>query len=211
MSGVEIIGLISAAIEGLKICREIYKTIKDTKDLPEAFHDVNKQLPLAQSTLEAAQRAAEDATAAGNGDPDILTTEGESMLAAVSVCTKKVEDLKKIFRKARDLREDGKPLRKGYRAAVEKLGGTNHQVEELMRGVLDSIISLSSNQVFRLATHDDIDKINEALEELAAVEPSAGPFAHMGSGNINTQFGDGDMFNVNDGGTVNRAGHINVG
>lgn len=219
MSGVEIIGLISAGIEGVKICREIYKTIKDTKDLPAAFHEVNKQLPLAQNTLEKAQQAAEAAASAGNNGLNSLSSEGESMLAAISTCNKKIEELKKIFRKARDLREDGHPFRKGYRAVVEKMGGTNHRVEELMRGILDSVLSLGANQVFRLATRDQVDKINQAIEALDAVEPSVeenkhatgNMFSHTGSGNINSQFGDGDMFNVNSGGNVNKAERMNVG
>lgn len=216
MSGVEIVGLISAAIEGVKICREIYKTIKDTKDLPEAFHEVNKQLPLAQNTLEAAQQAAQEAATTGNSN---LAKEAESMRATISACSKKVEELKKIFRKARDLREDGHPFRKGYRAVVEKMGGTNHRVEELMRGILDSVLSLGANQVFRLATRDQVDKIKQALDALDAVEPSieenkhatGNSFTHMGSGNINNQFGDGDMFNVQEGGTVNKAESMSVG
>lgn len=219
MSGVEIIGLISAAIEGVKICREIYKTIKDTKDLPAAFHEVNKQLPLAQNTLEKAQRTAEEAIAAGNAGANNLANEGESMLATISTCSKKIEELKKIFRKARDLREDGHPFRKGYRAVVEKMGGTNHRVEELMRGILDSVLSLGANQVFRLATRDQVDKITQAIKELGEVEPSVeeshraggNTFTHLGSGNINNEFGDGDMFNVKSGGTVNKAERMNVG
>lgn len=219
MSGVEIIGLISAAIEGVKICRQIYKTIKDTKDLPEAFHEVNKQLPLAQNTLEGAKRVAEDAIAAGNGSSNNLANVGESMLATISSCAKKVAELKGIFRKARDLREDGHPFRKGYRAVVEKMGGTNHRVEELMRGILDSILSLSANQVFRLATSDQVDKINQGIKALEAVEPSVegnkhamgNSFVHLGTGNINSQLSDGDQFNVNSGGNANKAERMNVG
>lgn len=214
MSGVEIIGLISAGIEGVKICREIYMTIKDTKDLPEAFHEVNKQLPLAQNTLEKAQQAAEAAAAAGNNGLNSLSNEGESMRATISTCNKKIEELKKIFRKARDLREDNRPFRKGYRAIVEKMGGTNHRVEELMRAILDCVLSLGVNQIFRLATGDQLDKIKQAIDALDEVEPSFEGAVirstHFGSGDMNSQFGDGDMFNVKSGGTVNKTQRTSV-
>lgn len=228
----EILGLISAAVEGIKRNRIIYETIKDPEELPEAFLEVNKQLPLAQSILEAAQTAAHAAANAGNNN---LADDGESMLARISSCNKNVEELGQIFRKMRDsveerhhLREDGhlredennlpedekslpedeknlpedeNHFRKGYRDIVKKLGGEDHRVEDLMRGILDDLQILVNNQVFHLAIQDQFDKIDQAREALNVVKTSVSEnnqeagslFVH--SGNY-SQFGDGDMSNV---------------
>ena len=118
-------------------------------------------------------------------------------------------------------RKDGHPLRNGteYRTNVERLGGTTPRVDALMRDVRDNAVSVEANQVFRLATQDQVDKMKQMLEAQGVVKVSAqesnlaagNTFIYAGSGNLNLQFGNGDMFTVNSGGTVNKAQRMSVG
>lgn len=185
MSGVEIVDLIAAAIADVKICSEVYKLIKDMQDLPVAFREASKQLPLAQSTLEAVQRAAQDVTNAGKDDPSNLANDGESMLMTISSCKNKADELKEIFRKTHDLREDWHLFRED---------GTDQRVEALTRSILDNLLSLCANQGFRLATQDQVDNIKRAniKQALEAVDTQA--IQDNLSDELNRLFGSNDMF-----------------
>ncbi|KAL1860553.1 hypothetical protein Daus18300_009186 [Diaporthe australafricana] len=210
----EIVALIGNAIEGVKLCISLYNAIKDMNELPAAFHEVSKQLPLVQSTLEGAKQAAQDVAVPANADPRNQSFDDQkAMLTTITKCEKKVMELKEIFRKARDTYEDdqGRSFRKAYHAVVDKLGGIKHRVEDVMRDILNEILSLGANQVFRLATSSQIKEIKQALDALEGVEPSmeeskqagGNSFTHWGSGDITGHLGQGDMFTVK-GGTVNR-------
>lgn len=195
MSGVEILGLISAAVDGVKISRIMYETIKDRKDLPDAFHEINKQLALVQSTLEAAQKAVKYTV---NADNNHLANELVSFVGTIAGCNKKLEELDATVRRTREMIEDGNPFRKPYRA-FERL--ENPRLEALTRDILDDILSLRANQVFHLAIQDQVDGIHQALEALKVVEPSVEEGKEeAGSLSVHSssysQLSDGDMHNV---------------
>lgn len=202
MSGVEILGLFSAAVDGVKISRIMCDATMDTEDLPEAFHEVNKHLELVHRSLEAAQKAVQDIVNAGNNH---LANELVSFVATIAGCNKKLEELKETFLKLHEFGEGRHPFRKRYRAVVERLGGTNHRVEALTRDILDDILSLRANQVFHLAIQDQVDDIHQALEALNVVEPSVEEgeeeFGSLSvhsdsSTDSSSQSSDGDMHNV---------------
>lgn len=195
MSGFEILGLISAAVDGVKISRITYETIKDTKDLPDAFHEINKQLVLVQTTLEAAQKAVQDTVNASNNH---LANELVSFVGTIAGCNKKLEELEATVRRTREMSPDRNPYHKRYRA-FERL--EKPRLEALTRNILDDILSLRAKQVFHLAIQDQVSGIDQALEALKVVEPSVEEgkeeaeslSVHSGS---YSQLSDGDMHNV---------------
>lgn len=90
---------------------------------------------------------------------------------------------------------------------VESQNGPNKQNEALMRRIQDNGLSFDANQALRLATPDQVAKANQALDSLAGKIT----LIYSGSGDLNIQFGDGDMFHVNSGGTVNKAERMSAG
>lgn len=56
MSGLEIVGLISAVISIIEAVEIIYNGIRDTRNLLWAFREVVKKFPLVRDTLRIAER-----------------------------------------------------------------------------------------------------------------------------------------------------------
>lgn len=84
----------------------------------------------------------------------------------------------------------------------------------------ENYLSLDAGQIFRLTNQDQADKINQAVKARALdmTEHSGKDKRHglaagftficLGSGNLNVQFGNGNMYNVSSGATVNKAEHM---
>lgn len=90
---------------------------------------------------------------------------------------------------------------------VQRQDGPNHQIEALKSRILDNGRSFDANQALRLATPDQVARANQALGSLA----DKVTLVYSGSGDLNIQFGNGDMFHVNSGGTVNKAEQMSAG
>ncbi|KAK7732571.1 hypothetical protein SLS63_004826 [Diaporthe eres] len=94
-----------------------------------------------------------------------------------------------------------------HEVSCDKKDGSNNRNEALTRRILDNNLSFDANQALRLATPDQVAKANQALDSLAGKIT----LVYSGSGDLNIQLGNGDMFHVNSGGTVNKAEHKAVG
>lgn len=55
MSGVEVVGLISAIIGIIGAIENVYNSLRDAKNLPQAFGEVAIKLPLIWNTLQIAE------------------------------------------------------------------------------------------------------------------------------------------------------------
>lgn len=94
-----------------------------------------------------------------------------------------------------------------HEVSCDRKDGSNNRNEALTRRILDNKLSFDANQALRLATPDQVAKANQALDSLAGKIT----LVYSGSGDLNIQLGNGDMFHVNSGGTVNKAEHKAVG
>lgn len=105
------------------------------------------------------------------------------------------------------------PLPNGYCANVEKPSSTSHRVEGLTRNIQDNSRSFGANQALRLVPRNEVDKLDQGPGAVGPfVEENKGiTFIYSGGGDLNIQFGNGDMFHVNSGGTVNKAERMSVG
>ncbi|KAF6810205.1 hypothetical protein CPLU01_15360 [Colletotrichum plurivorum] len=217
MSSTNIPSHITAAIQGISFCIQAYDTIRDTDELPIAFQAVSEGLPLAHNTLTL---AAEQATAS-NASPQDL----EVVRSTMDATRKKTRELESIMRKIRDSRlESGESSTLlAYQSIVLKLGGKDHAVEALMREVLLSVKELSSSPAFLMMMAEQIRRVEEAIDRLAAMEPSykderpvsSRDSFHAG-GDINANTGTGVYYNmkgrsrignVGNGGTVKNSYH----
>jgi hypothetical protein len=194
MSGIEIVSLIAACIDLTKTAIDAYNAVKHFKDLPEAFKEVSNKLPLVEQILQDAKTQLASATP--NNE---LSAKMEPLLKN---CEKKVTELRDIFRQLSKAQK--KTVSGLYRTIVLKLGKES-RVEELMKHILEDIQVLVASNALKSEMQNQIAKIREAIEELTRVKPSipdqvfesgAGGFRHDGRGDLNVQYGDGDMNNV---------------
>ncbi|KAJ0293010.1 hypothetical protein CBS470a_002211 [Colletotrichum nupharicola] len=152
------LSVISSTIGIIGAVASAYETIKKIQNLPKAFDEVNKNLPLVRDVLQ-------HPSVAENSD---------SIREAIKTCHDKVELLQKIFAaleekcKDRDAAKTWKRARAWYREAMR--GMQADRVEGLMKEILDSMRILAMSQVFSL--NDDLDEIKEAINSLSKVEPS---------------------------------------
>jgi chromosome segregation ATPase len=158
VSVVGIVGAISATC----------KTIGKITDLPKAFDQVRRHLPLVQKTLDDARERLESTT--------LTDDQRESIFETVNHCADKAKELKRVFdtletkcKQDQDAKSWDK-VRTWYRDALRGIKG--HRVESLMNDILEDVKRLGLHEMFRLATQEDVKDIKKALEELSKVEPS---------------------------------------
>ncbi|KKP06487.1 hypothetical protein THAR02_01445 [Trichoderma harzianum] len=160
MSGIEIIGLISSIITLVDTAGQIYKAIKNAENLPPAFEEAARRLPLIHSTLKVAQ--------------DRLTKTGdtatfEALKPTVENIKKQAESLTNILQEIA-LHPNGSKLHR-YRVVVRRLG-KGSQVEDLMKSMLGDVQLVAENQAIRAATEA---QMTELLEQVQALSPMASP------------------------------------
>ncbi|KAI5459654.1 hypothetical protein BGZ63DRAFT_388455 [Mariannaea sp. PMI_226] len=206
MSGIEVVGLIAAIIEITDSIVEVYAAIKDLRDLPNAFQEVNKRLPIVEIILQSARSHAENAA----------DYEAQALVSLLKSCKSKADQLLEIFKRIDDSKD--KPVVSVYRKLVVKIGKKG-RVEVLMTNILRDVETLTSYHVFRGSTKDQVEKVKEAILELAQVEPSmpdshfeekAANITHNGRGNIYSNCGPGNFKHV-DGHNFEAKGDIHFG
>ncbi|KAK1585471.1 uncharacterized protein LY79DRAFT_268892 [Colletotrichum navitas] len=149
-----------------------YDTIKHIKDLPKAFAEVGRNLPLVKETLDLAQQALD----ADRPDEDVQG----AIQPALAECLKRARTIKDIFSEI----EPGRQNEKGgarewsvfvrfYRKKVVPFGKA-HKVEALMRDILSKLKVLAIHHVFKAHAESlgQMEKLEGAIKALAEVEPS---------------------------------------
>lgn len=195
MSGIEIVGLIGSCITLFEASIKAYNAIKDLKGVPDAFEEVIKRLPLVEGTLSDAKAQLDEAA--------IDEALASKTIPILESCQKKAGELKKIFEEL--AKSKGGKISSAYRRAVGLV--KEHRVEDLMQDILRDIQVLVGNQTLRLATKEQVELLQKAIEELSQVKPSipdskfasaAGGINNWGKGKQNIALGDGDIID-NDG------------
>ncbi|KAI8317189.1 hypothetical protein K4K59_011101 [Colletotrichum sp. SAR11_240] len=156
------LGFIGTAIKS-------YNIIKEIKDLPEAFKEVERQLPLVESILiDLMKRLA-----------SCKTTDADEMMLAdqILLCEKDAKTLNEIFEKlAEKCAEDQNDTktwakaRAWYREALQ--GMKARQVESLLKKILGRVKLLALNELVGMNSH--LDHITEAIDRLSKVDSSLG-------------------------------------
>lgn len=190
MSGVEVMGLISAVISIIDISSKLYVAIENTGNLPEAFKDVARRLPLARDTLQITEERLKKSEVDGH----TYTT----INIIIKSCKDKAERLRDILT---DLAaQPGASRIERYRLAVRRLGRES-KIEELMKSLLEDVQLLAANQAVKAVGEDRIDELMVAIQELSQVPPSLpdGPvFTYHGTGDQISNTGSG-IQNINKG------------
>jgi hypothetical protein len=182
MSGAEflaVVGGISAIIGIVDTIADIYKTVKDTHGLPEAFSVINGRLSTVKIILEMAKK-------------HINTVKDEAVCKGikhhVDQCETNAKALRDIFEEVKP--SDGAWKLERYHKAV-KAKGKGHKVEALMTNILEDIDLLSSYHGMNTATKDQQMEILAAIKELAEVQPSVPDSEFYEAGVTMNQSGSG--------------------
>ncbi|KAM0549869.1 hypothetical protein ACHAPJ_009116 [Fusarium lateritium] len=213
------LSVIASIISILGAIKGTYKTIESIKDLPEAFRVVEKNLPFAQNILKIARNRLEAREDGGNEIPEHERNAVQSILES---CERSADALKTILKQLEDkcLKERSEKnwakARGWYRIALQY--SKRKRVETLMEEVLSGVEKLIQQEIFQLATTEDVDKLKqdlmEAIKGLSEVEPSIDDPELDNMGGVHAeqyigQNGHGQQ-NINQGGTsTNLSGKYN--
>ncbi|KAK1976059.1 hypothetical protein LZ30DRAFT_693138 [Colletotrichum cereale] len=169
-----------------------YDTIKHIRDLPKAFAEVGRNLPLVKETLDLAQQALD----ADGPDEDVQS----AIQPALAECLKRAKTIKDIFAEIEPGRQQDKGGGAGggsarewsafvrfYRRKVVPFGKA-HKVEALMRDILSKLKVLAVHRVFKARAESlgQMEKLEGAIRALAEVEPSLPDSEFDGAGRPGT-------------------------
>jgi N-terminal domain on NACHT_NTPase and P-loop NTPases len=196
MSGIEVIGGISAVIGIIDASIKIYNSARKDLKLPETFKVVGRRLPIILDTLQTCENHLEpikDSMAA-----DVC----EALEKILDGCDEKARKLREIFEKVIPLKED--EWEKRYLKIFKRLGKGN-KVEELMISITEDVQLVVNNHAVKSATPEQNTKLGDIVKEMKSVkssipeEESSGMAFNSGGGaqtnNINT--GSGQQINNN--------------
>ncbi|KAF9872634.1 hypothetical protein CkaCkLH20_09813 [Colletotrichum karsti] len=197
-SVVTLIGAISAS----------YDTVGKIKDLPKAFDEVKKSLPIVQKVLEDTRKRLQTVQTALDDHNKQL------VIQTVQQCEEKATILRDIFdkleRKCKEDRDADTTWSKAkawYREALR--GMKAHRVETLMKDIMGRIKALAMNEL--LSLHDDVDVVSSALAELSHAGSSLEDWEFEMGGNHATQVNEsgahGQQNNTQGGSHVMNSGY----
>ena len=188
MSGAEvtaILGVISSIISIVDGTKKVFEAAKGTNGLPEAFREVAGRLPIVESILGSAKQNIEE-----NG---VKNDSRKGVENIVEACKKKAEKLRELFNKVVP-GEDASRMER-YRKAL-KVPGKGHKVEKLMQGILEDVNLLIGEKGINSASKAQQEQILKAIEEIAAVAPSAAEQEIQQTGFTNSNYGSGTQNNA---------------
>ncbi|PNP80378.1 hypothetical protein FNYG_05977 [Fusarium nygamai] len=175
MSGIEVVGLVSAIVGIVEAIGKVSKTLRDAKDIPRAFNEVAERLPLVRDTLQSVESHISHATEDGVY---------EAMKKVLENCREKAEQLQEIFRAVAPSERISRIKR--YSLAVRRLG-KGSLVEILAKGMMEDAHALVLAHSAQAATESQVMELSEAIRELSTIEASlpdesAASQMHYGSG-----------------------------
>ncbi|KAH7008187.1 hypothetical protein EDB80DRAFT_430302 [Ilyonectria destructans] len=164
------LSIVASVIAVIGVLKGAYKTLDNIKDLPKAFSEVKKNLPLVRKILQDVRDKLEDSEVL------IPDDERESVLAILQPCDKSATILKRIFgeleeRCRKDQAEKNwTKMRAWYCTALRRTKA--NRVESLMNEIMSGVQKLGWNEIFNLSKSQDMEDLKRAIKDLSEVEPS---------------------------------------
>ncbi|KAF5614963.1 wd40 repeat protein [Fusarium sp. NRRL 25303] len=182
------LSIIASVVGILGAIKATYKTIQQIKDLPEAFKEVEKNLPLVHKILRNARNRLEEEKEQG---VEISEDECEAVLAVLKHCEISAVTLKQILEELEakcnkeNNENDWKKAREWYRMALQY--SKKKRVETLMEEIMSGVEKLVWRETFQLATSENVQSLRDAIKGLSEVEPSIEGFELESLGVINAE------------------------
>ena len=173
MSGLEVIGGISALIGILDTCIKIYQRAQQDLKLSETFRLVALRLPVLLDTLQTCKSHLEPVQ-------DTLPEEVcEALEKILEACDDKAGKIRSIFEKVIPGESHG--WEKRYLKLLKR-PGKGKKVEELMLSLTEGIQLVVNNHAVKSVMPEQNTKLEEIVRELQSAEPSV--LAEEGSGMV---------------------------
>ena len=197
MSGLEVIGGISAVVAIIDSCVKVYGSGQKDLRLPEALNVVARQLPILSDTLLTCKHHLESRKS--SIPPDVCN----ALEKTLASCKEKAGRLQTIFETV--ITQEGDGWKTRYRKILNRFGKGN-AVEELMKVITEDVQHVVHNDAVRSAQPEQTQQLNSILEELQSLKPSVvdedGSFIRTQNNNT----GHGQQFNIE-----NMSGNVNWG
>lgn len=182
MSGVEVVGLISAIIGIIDTSIKIYNAFKSASGLPSSLHDVASRLPLIQETLQIAK----------DGMVNVQSELSlKNMTSCLESCQQKAEKIKLIFSNLAVLNNSARIFRlyNAWRATTKA-----EKVATLSKEISEHLQVLTANHAIQAATRSQMDEVIAKLDPGRANSRGVSvSFSNWGSGRVITHSGVGDQ------------------
>lgn len=195
MSGVEVLGAITAVIGILESSIKVYDSVKRDKKLPETLKIVRSRMPVILDTL---QKCAKKLRPNEHSMPTDICDALENILFA---CEEKAETLEKIFKNVIPAEADSWER---YLKVVRRVG-KGKQVEELMEALTKDVQLLVNHDAVSSATPEQNDQLEHIVEEMQSLRSSIAEEQHQplrfesggGAQTNNVNSGSGQQINNN--------------
>ncbi|KAH6990079.1 hypothetical protein EDB80DRAFT_729454 [Ilyonectria destructans] len=188
-----------------------YKTIDKIANLPKAFEEVKRNLPVVESIFFGMKERL--------GKRNLLDEQSQAILNSIKPCEDKFRELQRIIDvvktefEADQHARDWARVRYAYHKALGRVKAL--RVESLMKDIFKGIEKLAQVQMFELVTQDDLEAIENALKRLENVEPSLEVSELDSTGNNYASQsvaanGTGHQYNTQGGAVFNGSNNINA-
>jgi len=207
MSGLEIVGGISAIIAIIDATVKVWQRAQQDVTLHETFQTVARRLPLLLSTLQTCHDQL------NNAEETLPADVIESFTKIVSKCKAEARQLRDIFEDTVPGENAGRIER--YKAAVKSIG-KGKTVEQLLKSISEDTRELADYYVIRSTCPELLARLDELIRELEKMDSSmpedlARNFYNSnnsGQQNISTgnvhHSGQGDLHTYGGVGTINQ-------
>lgn len=165
MSGIEVIGLISAIITIVERSSKLHSAIATYRGIPKAFSEVAQKLPLVRDILQSVKRHIEQ-----HGTNEAI----QAIRSIVESCQAKAARLNTILE---EFVPDANASRlKRHKLSIRKYS-KGSQVESLIKGLLEDVQLLAGHRAVRGATEEQVNDLSKAVQNMSLVPlppPDAG-------------------------------------
>lgn len=188
MSGVDVIGGISAVITIIDVSLKIYHDTRKDLKLPQTFEIVVHKLPIIRDTLQKCKSHLVSI------QDDISADVCAALEKIIDSCDDKATNLRQIFEKVMPGEHDG--WKKRYTKIVQRLGKGN-KVEELMLSITQDVQLIVNHHAVNSAMSEQNAELENIIKEMKSVQSSASE--DESPGNIFNSGGGAQTNNVNTG------------
>jgi hypothetical protein len=163
MSGVEVIGAISAVISVIDASIKVYESAQKDLKLSETFKTVGNRLPILLDTLQTCKihlQSIQDSLPV-----DVC----EALEKILEGCDEKAGKLRQIFEKV--LPGENDAWEKRYLKVIKRLGKGN-KVEELMVSITEDVQLVINHHAVKSAKPEQVAELEKIIKEMKSVRSS---------------------------------------
>lgn len=163
MSGIEVIGSISAVISIIDAAIKIYNSARKDMKLSEAFDAVGDRLPIIVEILQTCKKDLE------HREQSMPANVCEALEKIIDACDEKAQRLRDIFEKVIPGEKDAWERR--YFKIFRRLGKGN-KIEELMASITQDIQLLVNNHAVKSVKPEQNAELEKIIDDMKAVRSS---------------------------------------